>query len=413
MELLRFFTAGNVDDGKSTLIGRLLFDSDSISTDIIETLTRQSKTTAADTPIDLALLTDGLRAEREQGITIDVAYKYFTTAKRKFIIADTPGHAQYTRNMFTGASTADLAIILVDARHGITEQTRRHSIIASILRIPEVIVCVNKMDLVNYDEAVFQQIQSEYSSFASQIGLSSFRFIPVSALAGVNVVHKNDRMPWYSGPALLELLETIEIDQSGELPARFQVQLIIRPQTTELHDYRGYAGTVLSGSFSKGESVQIYPTDRTSRIVRIEKHQQEVEQAHANEPVVLHLEDNLDISRGSSFSSSGALPEFESHFNATICWMDHKAFQPGQKLILQQNSFRTKAVIKSLEGKVNIQTGKIESTEDALELNEFGQVVLKTAEPLAFDKYAKNRRTGAFILIHEVTNNTVAAGVIH
>lgn len=413
MELLRFFTAGNVDDGKSTLIGRLLFDSDSISTDIIETLTRQSKTTAADTTIDLALLTDGLRAEREQGITIDVAYKYFTTSKRKFIIADTPGHAQYTRNMFTGASTADLAIILIDARHGVTDQTKRHSIICGLLGIPEVVVCINKMDLVDYSKSVFDCIVNEYTAFIQGTAIKHAAFIPVSAFIGDNVVKRSERMDWYSGPALLELLETIQIESDNEKPGRFQVQYVIRPQGVDLHDYRGYAGTMLSGSFKTGETVKIFPSELTTQIVKIEKNQVEIEQSYAHEPVVIHLANNLDVSRGTSIASASESPCLTNEVSAIICWMDNKSALPGQKLLLQQHSFRTKAVLKKIEGKLDIHTGELVEDLNNVGLNEFARVWIKTADPVTYDPYATNRRTGAFILIHEQTNNTVAAGVIY
>lgn len=282
MELLRFFTAGNVDDGKSTLIGRLLYDSKSISTDIIETLTRQSKSTGVDTDIDLAFLTDGLRAEREQGITIDVAYKYFSTEKRKFIIADTPGHAQYTRNMFTGASNTELAIILIDARNGITDQTKRHSIISGILGIPHILVCVNKMDLVDYKQEVFDQIKSDYEEFSKHLGLKKVSYIPVSALAGDNVVNSSEKLAWFDGGSLFEFLENVEITHEEEVQeARFQVQYVIRPQTDDLHDYRGYAGSVLSGTLRKGDKVQLLPMEAFTTIEKIEKHQTEVDEAHA------------------------------------------------------------------------------------------------------------------------------------
>ena len=295
MELLRFFTAGNVDDGKSTLIGRLLFDSNSISTDIIETLTKQSKTVGGDTKIDLALLTDGLRAEREQGITIDVAYKYFTTDKRKFIIADTPGHIQYTRNMFTGASNADLAIILVDARNGITDQTKRHSIISAILGIPHVLVCINKMDLVDYSEEKYKQIEADYITFAKQLKLKEVSFIPASALAGDNVVTKSGKMKWYKGKALLDFLETTPIAEIKKTEAsRFQVQYVIRPQTDDLHDYRGFAGSVISGSYKKGERVVVLPSGIETTIDKIEVHQKEVDFAETNTPIVLHLKDDVN-----------------------------------------------------------------------------------------------------------------------
>lgn len=413
MEILRFFTAGNVDDGKSTLIGRLLYDSKSVSTDILETLTRQSKTTGENAEIDLALLTDGLRAEREQGITIDVAYKYFSTEKRKFIIADTPGHIQYTRNMFTGSSNSDLAIILVDARNGITEQTRRHSIISSIVGLPHVLVCINKMDLVDYKEEVYQQIVSDYNEFAKQIGVAKVSFLPASAFTGENVVTKTGKMDWFQGPTLFEFLETVEIESYQDTNApRFQVQYVVRPQTEELHDYRGYAGSVLSGSFKKGDKVHIYPVDLSSTISKIEKFETEVEEAHAGEPVIIHLEDEIDISRGSTIVPIQNQIQAENSFEAVVCWMDNKSFQPGQKLLLQQNSFRTKAVIKEVDSKINIYNYQSEESDGTLHLNDFCKVTIKTAEPLAFDTYKQNRKTGSFILINENTNNTVAAGVI-
>jgi len=413
MDLLRFFTAGNVDDGKSTLIGRLLLDSDSISTDIIETVTKQSKSSGDDTGIDLALLTDGLRAEREQGITIDVAYKYFSTAKRKFIIADTPGHAQYTRNMFTGASNADLAIILVDARNGITDQTKRHSIISSILDVPHVLVCVNKMDLVDYSQEVFDKIQKDYIDFSKPLNLNKISFLPASALVGDNVVKNSDKMNWYKGDSLMEFLENVQIEEdSRKQEARFQVQYVIRPQTNELHDYRGYAGSVLSGSFKVGDKVKIYPSEMTSTISRIERNQKDVEAAEINEPIVIHLEDDIDISRGSSIVLADSTIETEKELSATICWMDNKAYQKGNKLILQQNSFRAKAVIKEIENNIDIHTYELSENDGTMNLNDFCKVNIKTAETIGFDSYKKNRKTGAFILINENTNSTVAAGVI-
>ncbi len=413
MELLRFFTAGNVDDGKSTLIGRLLFDSKSISTDIIETLTKQSKTTGVDADIDLALLTDGLRAEREQGITIDVAYKYFSTDKRKFIIADTPGHTQYTRNMFTGASNADLAIILVDARNGITDQTKRHSIISSILGIPHVLVCVNKMDLVDYKESVFKQIESDYLEFSKPLNLSKISFIPASALAGDNVVTPSENMAWFKGKSLLEFLEDVEIFEDTEIKdARFQVQYVIRPQTQELHDYRGYAGSVLSGSFKKGDQVKIFPSEAVTTIEKIEKNTIEVDEAFANEPIIIHLTDDIDVSRGSTIVPVNDLPVAEKELEATICWMDNSSYQSGQKLLIQQNSFRTKAAIKEIDGKIDIHSFENKESDGSINLNDFCKIRIKTAETISYDSYRKNRKTGSFILINENTNSTVAAGVI-
>lgn len=413
MKLLRFFTAGNVDDGKSTLIGRLLYDSKSISTDIIETLTKQSKTTGVDADIDLALLTDGLRAEREQGITIDVAYKYFTTEKRKFIIADTPGHEQYTRNMFTGASNTDLAIILIDARNGITEQTKRHSIITGTLAIPHILVCINKMDLVDYKGLVFEQIKADYLAFAEPLGLKKVSFIPVSALTGDNVVNKSEKLAWYTGATLFEFLENVEIEEEDSTKeSRFQVQYVIRPQTDELHDYRGYAGSILSGTFRKGDQISIYPLGSQTKIEKIEKNGIEVNEAHADEPIIMHLSDDLDVSRGSTIVPSSQSIQNDNNIEATICWMDNKSFQKGQKLIFQQNSFTSKAIIKEVIGKINIHTYKNEESDGQIQLNELCKVHLKTAENVSFDSYKHNRKTGAFILINENTNNTVAAGVI-
>jgi sulfate adenylyltransferase subunit 1 len=425
MELLRFFTAGNVDDGKSTLIGRLLYDSKSISTDILETLTKQSKSTGVDTDIDLALLTDGLRAEREQGITIDVAYKYFSTDKRKFIIADTPGHVQYTRNMFTGASNTDLAIILVDARHGITEQTRRHSIISNIVGIPHVLVCINKMDLVNFDESVYEKIKADYQLFAESLRLKKVSFIPTSALTGDNVVKHSENLKWYQGPSLFEFLESVEIEQDFKTQeARFQVQYVIRPQTEKLHDYRGYAGSVLSGTFKKGDKISVYPADLTTTIEKIEKFGQEVDEAYTGEPVIIHVSEDIDISRGTMFvpntisikdgntNPTSEPIQSENTFEAVVCWMDNKSFQAGQKLLLQQNSFRTKAVIKEIDNKINIYNYRSEESDGTLHLNDFCRVTIKTAEAISYDSYVNNRKTGSFILINENTNNTVAAGVI-
>ncbi len=413
MDLLRFFTAGNVDDGKSTLIGRLLYDSNSISTDIIETLTRQSKTTGTNTDIDLALLTDGLRAEREQGITIDVAYKYFSTDKRKFIIADTPGHIQYTRNMFTGASNANLAIILVDARNGITDQTKRHSIISAILGIPHLLVCINKMDLIDYSEDKYKQIEKDYLTFAKQLNLKDVSFIPASALAGDNVVTKSDKMNWYKGRPLLEFLETVEIAETKKTNiSRFQVQYVIRPQTEELHDYRGFAGRVVSGSYKKGQKVTVLPSGIETTIDRIEVNQKEVDIAETNTPVVLHLKDDVDISRGNSIVPSEHLPKTEKEITATICWMDNAAYIPGQKILLQQNSFRTKAVVKEVISKIDIHTFTELDSDGAMKLNDICKVLIKTAEPISFDSYSDNRNSGSFILINENTNNTIAAGTI-
>lgn len=414
MQLLRFFTAGNVDDGKSTLIGRLLYDSHSISTDIIETLTRQSKAKSENAGIDLALLTDGLRAEREQGITIDVAYKYFSTEKRKFIIADTPGHIQYTRNMFTGASNANLAIILVDARNGITDQTKRHSVLSAILGIPHVLVCINKIDLVDYSEEVYKNIEADYRAFSKNLNLKDLTFIPASALAGDNVVKTSEKLSWYQGKTLLDFLETVEISESGktDLP-RFQVQYVVRPQTTELHDYRGFAGRIASGVYQKGQRVSVLPSGIETVIGKIESNQEEITSASENMPVILHLKDDVDVSRGNSIVPVEHLPKTEKELSAVICWMDNAAFIPGQKILFQQNSFRTKAVIKEVSAKIDIHSYKELPYDGAMKLNDICRVLIKTAEAVSFDSYRDNRHTGAFILINENTNNTVAAGTIH
>jgi len=362
----------------------------------------------------LALLTDGLRAEREQGITIDVAYKYFTTEKRKFIIADTPGHAQYTRNMFTGASNADLAIILIDARNGITDQTKRHSIVSAILGIPHILICVNKMDLVEYKESVFEEIKIDYLQFSKKIGLEKISFIPVSALAGDNVVKSSENLAWFKGESLFEFLENVPVaEENDQKEARFQVQYVIRPQTDELHDYRGYAGSVLSGSLRKGDRVQILPLDVSTTIEKIEKFQIEVDEAKEGDPIVIHLSEDFDVSRGSTIVKLNELPNSDNLIEATICWMDNKAYQSGQKLLFQQNSFRSKAVIKELEAKIDIHSFDEVSSDGTMNLNDFCKVNIKTAESVSYDSYSRNRKTGAFILINENTNNTVAAGVIH
>jgi sulfate adenylyltransferase subunit 1 len=413
MELLRFFTAGNVDDGKSTLIGRLLYDSKSISTDIIETLTKQSKTTGTGTEIDLALLTDGLRSEREQGITIDVAYKYFSTSKRKFIIADTPGHEQYTRNMFTGASNTDLAIILIDARIGITDQTKRHSIIASILNIPHILVCINKMDMVDYNQERFEKIKSDYLSFASRLGMENVNFIPVSALSGDNVVNSSVNMPWYKGETLFSFLEHVKIDPGKDAQnSFFQIQYVVRPQTAAHPDYRGYAGTLLSGSLKKGDKVKLYPLEAESSIKSIEKHQVEVDEIHKGEPGIIHLSDNCDIGRGCMIVGNDDSKKFEKSIEATICWMDNKPYQTGQHLILQSNSFMSKAIIKTIDADIDIHTLDKRANEGSIVLNGICDVSIKLADAICYEPYKLNRKAGSFILINENTNNTVAAGII-
>lgn len=408
MELLRFFTAGNVDDGKSTLIGRLLYDSHSISTDIIETLTRQKKTGGA-AEINLAQLTDGLRAEREQGITIDVAYKYFTTDKRKFIIADTPGHFEYTRNMFTGASNADVAIILIDARNGITEQTKRHSVISSILRIPHVVVCINKMDMVDYSEQRYRQIESDYLNFAKPLGLQAVSFIPVSALAGDNVVSESGNMTWYKGSSLLQFLENVEIKKTTtENKVRFQVQYVIEAD----NNYRGLAGRLMGGSFSKGQAVTVLPAHVATTIEKIEINHSEVDWVGANTAAVLHLKDTGKVIRGNTIVPAENLPKTGNNITATIFWMDNAAYVPGQKILLQQHSFCTKAVVKEVISHIDIHSLDQLKSDGTMNLNDICRVRIETSEPISFDSYAENRHTGAFILINASTNNTIAAGTI-
>ncbi len=412
MDLLRFITAGSVDDGKSTLIGRLLYDSHAVSLDLLEAIQRQGKKNEHG-EADLSLLTDGLRAEREQGITIDVAYKYFTTPKRKFIIADTPGHVQYTRNMVTGASNADLAIILIDARQGVVEQTRRHSYIAALLGIPQVIVCVNKMDMVNYSQEKYETIKADYIDIRKKLGLSHVTFIPVSALAGDNIVNKSEKMSWYEGDALMEILEKVPVRIENTLQnARFQVQYVIRPKNDDLHDYRGYAGKIQSGVYRKGDIVTVLPSGQTTQITAIERDMQEIDIAFAPMSVVIHLKDDIDISRGDSIVPVTEMPEVSQEIEANICWMSDKPLVKGQKLLLQHHSHNTKCVVRDIAHKTDIHTLEYMDSDDTLHLNEIGKITVKTARALAYDTYSQNRRTGAFVLIDERTNNTVAAGMI-
>jgi len=407
MNILKFFTAGSVDDGKSTLIGRLLYDTDSILADQLEAL-QQSNRKNDDGTIDLAILTDGLRAEREQGITIDVAYKYFQTEKRKFIIADTPGHIQYTRNMVTGASTAKLAIILIDARNGVVEQTIRHSYLVSLLGIQHVVVCLNKMDMVDYSETVFTAITDKYKALASELKLKGVTFIPVSALKGDNVVNESEHMPWYKGRSLLHFLESVDVAEADYGLARMPVQWVIRPQTEALHDYRGYAGKILSGSFHVNDRVTVLPSGNSSVIEKIEIFDQAPAAAHAGQSVTLHLKDDIDISRGDVLVNSDHLPESSQLIEADICWMDARPLDDSITYLLQHNSKVTKCRIREIVHKVDINTLE---KQDAYEfkLNDIGRVVLKTADALAFDIYSENKANGAAILIDSRTNLTVAA----
>ena len=408
MNLLKFFTAGSVDDGKSTLIGRLLYDTDSILADQLEAL-QQSNRKNDDGTIDLAILTDGLRAEREQGITIDVAYKYFQTAKRKFIIADTPGHIQYTRNMVTGASTAKLAIILIDSRNGVVEQTIRHSYLVSLLGIEHVVVCLNKMDMVDYSEDVFKSIVEKYKTLASNLGLKDVTFIPVSALKGDNVVNESENMPWYQGASLLHFLETVDVEVGPEYNlARMPVQWVVRPQTDELHDYRGYAGRILSGSFHVNDKVTVLPSGNSSVIERIEIFDQKPSSVHAGQSVTLHLKDNIDISRGDVLVNSDHLPQSSQLIEVDICWMDSRPLDDSMMYLLQHNSKVTKCKIREILYKVDINTLEKQEAQE-FKLNDIGRVILKTADELAFDFYGENKANGSAILIDSRTNLTVAA----
>ncbi len=412
MDLLRFITAGSVDDGKSTLIGRLLYDSKSIMIDHLEAIEKQTKN-REDGKIDLALLTDGLRAEREQGITIDVAYKYFSTPKRKFIIADAPGHIQYTRNMVTGASNSELIIILIDARKGVIEQTRRHSIIASLLNIPHVVVAVNKMDLVDYSQDAYNNILIDYAELAKQLGIKEVTYIPISALDGDNIVDASTNLPWYEGDTLLNFLENISIANDINLTnSRFPVQYVIRPQTEKLHDYRGYAGKVISGIYKVGESVTVLPSGIKSTISKIELGGKEVNEAFAPQSIILHLENDVDVSRGDVIVNDNDLPQVAQELDVMLCWMDTKPLVAGNKYLLQINSTRVRSVVKNIEYKLNVNTLEKEENIESAGLNDIIKATIKTAIPVAFDSYKKLRVNGGAILIDETSNVTVGACMI-
>jgi len=412
MDLLRFITAGSVDDGKSTLIGRLLYDSKSIMIDQLQAIEKQSKNKNGN-EIDLALLTDGLRAEREQGITIDVAYKYFSTPKRKFIIADAPGHIQYTRNMVTGASTADLAIILIDARNGVVEQTRRHSIIASLLNIPHVIIAINKMDLVNYSQDVFNNIVIDYAEVASSLKLKDVTYIPISALSGENIVDSSPNFSWYDGEPLLHQLEHIQVQKDVNLTeSRFPVQYVIRPQTTELHDYRGYAGKIISGIYRKGDKIVVLPSGIKTSISKIEKAGKEIDEAFAPQSVVIHLQDDVDVSRGDLIVHEDRQPKVSQEIEAYLCWMDNKPLKEGNKYSLQINSRRVKCAVRSIEYRLDVNSLQHEDANGSAVLNDIIKVIIKTATPLPFDSYENLRVNGGAILIDETSYVTVAAVMI-
>ncbi len=411
MDLLRFITAGSVDDGKSTLIGRLLYDSKNILIDQLESIEKASKF-RNDGSIDLALLTDGLRAEREQGITIDVAYKYFSTPKRKFIIADAPGHVQYTRNMITGASNAALIIILIDARNGIVEQTRRHSIIASLLNIPNVVVAVNKLDLVNYSQERFDEIKNEYESIAAKLSLNNVTYIPISALDGDNIVDPSQHFFWYKGKTLLEHLETVPLESTINLEnARFPVQYVIRPQSDEYHDYRGYAGKIISGIYRKGDAVTIYPSGFTSKIKTLELNGSPVDEAFAPQSITLHLEDNIDVSRGDIIIKEDNITTLSDEIEVLLCWMDTKPLKNGNRYTVQSNSSLIKGVVKEIEYKLDVNTLEKIAIDD-VQLNDIVRVKIKTAIPFPFDNYKNNSSNGGIILIDETSHVTVAAGLI-
>ncbi len=412
MDLLRFITAGSVDDGKSTLIGRLLYDSKSIMIDHLEAIEKQTKN-REDGEIDLALLTDGLRAEREQGITIDVAYKYFSTPKRKFIIADAPGHIQYTRNMVTGASNSELIIILIDARKGVIEQTRRHSIIASLLNIPHVVVAVNKMDLVEYSQDTYNNILIDYADLAKQLGIKNVTYIPISALNGDNIVDPSKFLDWYEGDTLLNYLENVSIaDDINLTNSRFPVQYVIRPQTEELHDYRGYAGKIISGIYKIGDAITILPSGVKSTISKIELGGKEVAEAFAPQSVILHLADDVDVSRGDVLVNDKDLPQVEQELEVLMCWMDNKPLTAGNKYLLQINSTRVRSVVKNIKYKLNVNTLEKEENIATAGLNDIIKATIKTASPIAFDSYQKLRVNGGAILIDETSNVTVGACMI-
>jgi len=413
MELIRMATVGSVDDGKSTLIGRLLYDSKQIFEDQLEAIEKTSKQRGADY-VDLSLLTDGLRAEREQGITIDVAYRYFATPKRKFIMADTPGHTQYTRNMVTGASTADVALILIDARHGILEQTRRHSFISSLLRVPHLVVCVNKMDLVDYDMDVFNTIKDEFRDFATKLDVTDLQFIPMSALAGDNVVERSINMGWYEGSSLLHYLEEVHVASDRNLvDARFPVQYVIRPHREGLQDYRGYAGTVAGGIFREGDEVLVLPSGFTSTIEAVESMDGPIGEAHAPISCTIRLADNLDISRGDMICRPNNVATVGQDIDAMVCWMtDASKLGPHTKLVIKHTTRTAKALVTDLRYRLDINTLHRDEDAEALALNEIGRVSFRTTQPLFYDEYRRNRKTGSFILIDETTHNTVGAGMI-
>ncbi|MGA3487074.1 sulfate adenylyltransferase subunit 1 [Micromonosporaceae bacterium DT55] len=413
MDLLRFATAGSVDDGKSTLIGRLLYDTKSLFTDQLAAVEAVSAA-RGDEYTNLALLTDGLRAEREQGITIDVAYRYFTTPRRKFVIADTPGHTQYTRNMVTGASTADLALILVDARRGLVEQSRRHAFLCSLLRVPHLVLCVNKMDLVDWSQDVFERIADEFTAFAAKLDVPDLTVVPISALSGDNIVTRSPNMPWYEGPALLHHLEHVHIASDRNLvDVRFPVQYVIRPQSTRVTDYRGYAGQVASGVLRAGDEVLVLPSGLTSRIAGIDTADGPVDEAFPPMSVTVRLTDEIDVSRGDLICRPNNAPAVAQDIEAMICWMDETApLRVGGRYAVKHTTRAARAVVRDVHYRLDVNTLHRDESADGLRLNEIGRVRLRTTVPLLADEYRRNRTTGGFIVIDESTHRTVGAGMI-
>ena len=412
MELLRFTTAGSVDDGKSTLIGRLLYDSKSIFEDQYEAIEASSKR-KGDEHVNLALLTDGLRAEREQGITIDVAYRYFATPKRKFIIADTPGHIQYTRNMVTGASTANLALILVDARKGIMEQTLRHTFIASLLGIPHIVFCINKMDLVDYNEDVYNQIRTDVEGFASKLAVKDIQFVPISALKGDNVVHKSENMTWYQGGTLLYLLENIHIGSDhNHIDCRLPVQTVIRPQNDKYHDYRGYAGRVAGGIFKPGDDVVVLPSGFTSKIKAINTFDEDIDEAFAPMSVTITLEDEIDISRGDMIVRENNQPHMDQDIDLMLCWMNSKKLVLNGKYVIRHTTNDVRCIVKEIQYRVDINTLHRLEEDKEIGMNDIARIRIRTTKPLLYDRYTRNRITGSLVVIDEGTNETLGAGMI-
>jgi bifunctional enzyme CysN/CysC len=413
MDILRFATAGSVDDGKSTLIGRLLYDTKTVFSDQIDAVERVSRE-HGDEHVNLALLTDGLRAEREQGITIDVAYRYFATPKRKFIIADTPGHVQYTRNMVTGASTADLALVLVDARKGVLEQSRRHAFLATLLQVPHIVLCVNKMDLVDYSQEVYEAIHADFTAFAAKLRVPDLTIIPMSALTGDNVVTRSQNMPWYEGGSLLHHLESVHVASDRNLiDVRFPVQYVIRPQSDDWHDYRGYAGQVAGGVLRKGDEVMVLPSGFTSTIKSVETADGEVAEAYPPMSVTVRLEDDIDVSRGDMICRPTNLPATSQDIDAMVCWMDESApLRVGGKYHIKHTTRTARTIVRGLSYRLDVNTLHRDEEAQTLGLNDIGRIQLRTTQPLMCDTYSRNRTTGGFILVDEATNRTVAAGMI-